>query len=82
MNATTAHAYNTSDDDTAIQRANANLNPNANTYVYAGDSKANAKPHYLATSHKSSVHLEVAQLSELTQKPCVLEDFGFTTPSQ
>ena len=36
------------------------------------------KPHYVDTSHKCSVQLEVSQLLELTQKPCVLEDSGFT----
>ena len=38
------------------------------------------KPHHEDTSHQSSVHFEVSQLLELTQKPCVLEDFGFTQP--
>ena len=38
------------------------------------------KPHNEATSFNSNALIEVSQLLELTQKLCVLEDFGFTQP--
>ena len=41
-----------------------------------------ATPHHEATSFNSNALLEFPQLLELTQKLCVLEDSGFTTPSQ
>ena len=39
------------------------------------------KPCHEATSFNSSVLIEFPQLVELTQKLCVLEDFGVTNPA-